>query len=237
MSAKLEIVYRNPHDLHLDEMNPRIHPEALLTKLSASIQRFGFVDPVLITEDDVILAGHARIKTAREDGLEKVPTIVLPLSGADAIAYNIADNKIQDASEWDMPKLNSNLEDLMSAGFDIQATGFSSSDIYRVVNDESVALDEDNVKIIPKDTYEGVTAKMNASFLLGKYVVTPDAVSLDEKLEQIREPDSKIKEYHIALSSAEAKFITDQISLYSATPELPASNHGFVEWFLESAKV
>lgn len=236
MSEKLEIVYRDPNELILDERNPRIHPDSLLTKLSASIQRFGFVDPVLITEDYMILAGHARVKTAREDGLDKVPTIMLPLTGTEAIAYNIADNKIQDSSEWNIPKLNNHLEDLMGAGFDVELTGFSSSDVYRVVNDESVAEDLDNIKIIPKDTYDGVTAKMNSSFLLGKYVVTPQAISLDEKLEQIKEPDSKIKEYHIALSSAEAKFITDQIAIYSATPELPASNIGFVEWFLESAK-
>lgn len=109
--------------------NPRVHPEDMLKKLSASIQEFGFTNPILISEDSMILAGHARCKAAERTGLTEVPCIVLPLKGLSADAYCIADNKIHELSEWDGGKLAELFKGFETADFDVELTGFSIDEI------------------------------------------------------------------------------------------------------------
>ncbi len=92
--------------------NPRKHSEKAIKKLVASIREFGWTNPILVSEDGVVLAGHARLKAAKRAGLKEVPVIVLPLSGAKADAYMIADNRLQEDSDWDEELLAELVEEL-----------------------------------------------------------------------------------------------------------------------------
>ncbi len=122
--TKVNIDNLRPHP-----RNPRIHPESAIERLSKSIQEFGWTNPVLVSEDGFILAGHARVKAAELAGIEEVPVIYLPLNGDKADAYLIADNKLQEETEWDMPTLKDLLGDLDTGAFDIELTGFELDEL------------------------------------------------------------------------------------------------------------
>src|SRR5215217_6450680 len=91
----LTVVYRPIDDLRPDPRNARTHPKRQIEQLCASIRQFGFTNPVLVDEQSVLIAGHGRLRAAREIGLLEVPTIVLPgLTEAQKKALRLADNKI-----------------------------------------------------------------------------------------------------------------------------------------------
>lgn len=93
------------HSLRPHPTNPRVHPESAISKLVHSIQEFGWTNPILVDADGRILAGHARLKAAERAGLTEVPVIDLPLSGEKADAYLVADNRLQQDTDWDYPVL------------------------------------------------------------------------------------------------------------------------------------
>lgn len=96
------IEYRAIDSLAAYSNNPRKHPEAQLVKLAASITEFGFVMPALIDEDDVIIAGEARIAAAKRVGMAEVPVIIAhQWSKAQVRAYRLADNKLAELATWD----------------------------------------------------------------------------------------------------------------------------------------
>lgn len=109
--------------------NPRVHPDSALDKLVKSIKEFGWTNPVLLSKDGFILAGHARVKAAQKAGLDEVPVIRLPLEGNMANAYLIADNKLQEETDWDLPRLKDILEELDVGELDIEITGFDTAEI------------------------------------------------------------------------------------------------------------
>lgn len=116
-------------DLKPHPKNPREHPDSAITKLSRSIKEFGWTNPILVSEEGYVLAGHARLKAAEKAHLTEVPIIRLPLSGKKAEAYMVADNKLQDLTGWDFPKLKDLLEELGTGDFDVEITGFGLKEI------------------------------------------------------------------------------------------------------------
>ena len=104
--------------------NPRIHPDSAIEKLERSIKEFGWTNPVLVSKEGYILAGHARIKAAQKAGLREVPVICLPLDGVKAEAYMIADNKLQEGSSWDYEMLAGLLQELSDGAANLKITGF-----------------------------------------------------------------------------------------------------------------
>src|ERR1700690_1010806 len=73
--------------------NPRTHTREQIANIAASIQEFGWTNPVLVGADDNIIAGHARVLAARKLGMKEIPVIVLGhLSAAQRRALVIADN-------------------------------------------------------------------------------------------------------------------------------------------------
>ncbi|WP_217906810.1 DNA methyltransferase [Qipengyuania atrilutea] len=100
------IEYREPNSLKLYAGNPRKHPEKQIVKLMASISHFGFALPLLVDEDEVIIAGEARAEAAKRLGLAEVPVIVAShWSKAQVRAYRLADNKLGDLSHFDLDEL------------------------------------------------------------------------------------------------------------------------------------
>lgn len=97
-----QVEMRSIADLRPYKRNPRKHSPAQLKQLARSIREWGFTIPVLIDEDDMILAGHGRVAAARQIRLQEVPCMVARgWSDAKKRAYVIADNKLTLNSEWD----------------------------------------------------------------------------------------------------------------------------------------
>ena len=98
----LEIVYRHVTDLVANPHNARTHSPKQIRQLEASIQEFGFVNPVIIDRKNKIMAGHGRLLAAKKIGIDKVPTIVLEDLTEDQIrAYIVADNRLAEKAGWD----------------------------------------------------------------------------------------------------------------------------------------
>ena len=137
----LTVVYRPVGDLKPDPRNARTHPKRQIEQLCASIRQFGFTNPVLIDEADVLIAGHGRLRAAKEVGLAEVPTILLEgLSEPQKKALRLADNKIALNAGWDLEILKLELTDLatIDIDFDLTLTGFSSGEIdvaFKAAND------------------------------------------------------------------------------------------------------
>ena len=115
--------------------NPRVHPESALKKLERSIRELGWTNPILVSADSYILAGHARLKAAKRLGLQEVPVIRLPLEGARAEAYMIADNRLAEETFWDLEGLEEMIERLASSGVDLEITGFSGEELEGLLQD------------------------------------------------------------------------------------------------------
>lgn len=94
------------------ENNPRFNNDAV-QYVANSIQEFGFKNPIIIDKNNVIIAGHTRLRAAKQLGLKKVPCIRADdLTEKQAKAFRIADNKVGELAEWDYGKLNIELEDI-----------------------------------------------------------------------------------------------------------------------------
>jgi hypothetical protein len=123
----LKITYLAPERLRPAANNARTHSKNQLQQIAKSIARFGFVNPVLISDDFQIIAGHGRVEAAKMLGLNKVPTVRLSnLSPAGRRAYVIADNRLAQLAGWDRDLLAIELQGLIDLEFDeLEVTGFS----------------------------------------------------------------------------------------------------------------
>jgi ParB-like chromosome segregation protein Spo0J len=142
---RMELLMMKIADIKPHPKNPRKHPEDMLIKLEASIREFGFTNPVLISSDNMILAGHARCKAAARMGIQEVPAVRLALEGAKADAYVIVDNKLNELAQWDTELLMDLIKDIDNSGFDVSLTGFDAAEIDDLFRDKTAAnVKEDN---------------------------------------------------------------------------------------------
>jgi DNA modification methylase len=112
--------------------NARIHSKKQIRQIADSIKRFGFTNPVLIDDGDMILAGHGRVEAARLIGMETVACLRLAsMSAAEKRAYILADNKLALNAGWDDDILASELELILGevGEIDIGITGFTVAEI------------------------------------------------------------------------------------------------------------
>jgi hypothetical protein len=147
--SRLAVTYRAVNDLIPDPRNARTHPKRQVDQLKASIQEFGFTNPILVDPGGHIIAGHGRLQAARATGLTEVPTIVLSgLSETQKRALRIADNKIALNAGWDLEILQLELSELASLDVDIDPTltGFSTGEIDVILTS---ATDPDDEVIPP----------------------------------------------------------------------------------------
>ena len=123
--------------------NARTHSEEQVAQIAGSIAEFGFVNPVLVGDDDVIVAGHGRVLAARTLGLAEAPVIVLAhLSPTQRRALMIADNRISDNAGWDDEMLAAELAALRDEDVDLGLLGFEEAELDRLL-DGSAEENED----------------------------------------------------------------------------------------------
>jgi len=135
--------------------NSRTHSEAQVAQIAGSIKEFGFNNPVLIDEDNGIIAGHGRVMAAQKLGLQAVPCIRLAhLSDTQRKAYVIADNRLALNAGWDDQMLTVELQELDSESFDLSLLGFEADELNALLNPIKEAeglTDEDEVPEVPEE--------------------------------------------------------------------------------------
>ena len=116
---------------------PAPTPDRQVSLIAASIQKFGFLAPLIIDDDNMVASGHGRLEAALKLDLETVPVIRASfLTDADRRAFALADNKLAELSSWKDDVVAEELEHLFEAGFDISLTGFTTSDLdFAIVNE------------------------------------------------------------------------------------------------------
>jgi DNA modification methylase len=149
------------------ENNPRVNDTGV-DAVAASIRAFGFRQPIVVDEENIIVVGHTRYKAAIKLGLEEVPVhVAVGLTPAQAKAYRIADNQTATLSTWDDDKLPLELAQLQQMDFDLNLTGFSSDELMRLLgSEENEGLTDPDA--IPEPPDEPITQPGDL-WLLGKH--------------------------------------------------------------------
>ena len=165
--------------------NSRTHSDAQVAQIAGSIKEFGFNNPVLIDEDNGIIAGHGRVLAAQKLGLQAVPCIRLAhLSETQRKAYVIADNRLALNAGWDDQMLTLELQELNAESFDLSLLGFEADELNALLNPikETEGLtDEDAVPEVPEEP----KTKPGDIYKLGRHrLMCGDSTSIDavEKL-------------------------------------------------------
>jgi len=139
-------------DVNISELSPapdhaRRHPAAQIRDLARSIETFGFNTPVLIDEENRLLAGHARVEAVKRLGWDIVPAVrVTDLTEAEKRAFVLADNRLAERATWDEALLAENFQilDGLDLEFDLDLTGFATTEIDRLLGLDIVdAADEE----------------------------------------------------------------------------------------------
>lgn len=146
MAEQILVIFKNISELNGYERNTRTHSEEQIEQIAASIQEYGWTNPVLIDEDGVIIAGHGRCAAAELLALEQVPTITLTgLTDKQKRAYRIADNRLPLNAGWDESLLRIELSDLMDEGYDLSLLGFDEIELDGLLADDGIpiAFDKD----------------------------------------------------------------------------------------------
>lgn len=110
--------------------NARRHSDKQIAQIAASIERFGFVTPIIVDQAGLIASGHGRWQAAQRLGLATAPVVRAEfLSENELRAFALAENKLAELSVWDEAVLAEELQILFDGGFDLQITGFSTADL------------------------------------------------------------------------------------------------------------
>lgn len=159
--------------------NARTHSEAQVSQIAASIREFGFLSPILVAEDNTILAGHGRLAAALKLGLKKVPCVKENhLTETQKRAYIIADNKLSLNAGWDNELLAVELSELEGADFNLDLLGFDEAELSSIFDaDKDVSDDDFDVE---KELEEPCFSKTGDMWTLGKHrIICGDATKLE----------------------------------------------------------
>ena len=128
----LQIEYRGLHEFKPNLRNARTHSRKQIRQIADSIREFGFTNPILIDDQDMVVAGHGRLAAAQAMAMDRVPCVRLShMTPAQKRAYALADNKLALNAGWDEELLAEELQSLLEVDvdFDIGVTGFSIAEV------------------------------------------------------------------------------------------------------------
>lgn len=160
METKMNVVMKKIADIHAYENNPRKNDNAV-DAVAASIKNFGFKQPIVIDKNNVIVAGHTRVKAALRLGLTEVPCVIADdLTDEQVKAFRLADNKTAELAEWDLDKLS---EELKFIDMDMEEFGFE--DLEKELERDVLEDNFDENEQLPEVPY----AKSGDVFILGRH--------------------------------------------------------------------
>lgn len=115
--------------------NPRNNDGEAVDRVAASIAEYGFKNPIIIDKDNIVVAGHTRLKAAKKLNLNKVPVIKADdLTPAQVKAFRLAENRVSEYATWDNELLSIELEGLKDLDFDLDLTGFEDWELDNLLN-------------------------------------------------------------------------------------------------------
>lgn len=169
-----KIEYLPTSDLKKAPRNARTHSDKQIAQIARSIRRFGFTNPVLIDDQNMILAGHGRILAAEREALEEVPCVRLShLSEAERRAYLLADNQLALQAGWNNELRAMELKELMELDFDVSVIGLEMGEIELIIGNadgsdpESTADRDDDLPSV--DISNAAVTKAGDLWLLGRH--------------------------------------------------------------------
>jgi DNA modification methylase len=174
----MEIIKKKVSELIPYINNSRTHSEEQITQLISSIKEFGFTNPILLSPDNSIIAGHGRLQAVKRLGHEEVPCIIVQgLTKTQIKALIIADNQLALNAGWDLEKLSVEIEGLKDEDFNIDILGFEDDFIKDLLNKENEGLtDEDAVPEI----LENPKTKVGDLWTLGNHrLLCESSTSID----------------------------------------------------------
>ena len=156
---ELKIEYVDINSIKPYKNNAR-HNEEAIPYVMNSIKEFGFKNPIIIDKNNIIIAGHTRLESAKRLGMKEVPIIHADdLTEEQIKAYRLADNKTAEYAEWDFNLLNEELDSIID--IDMSDFGF---DIDLDIEEEQEII-EDEVPDIPEEP----KAKLGDIYQLGRH--------------------------------------------------------------------
>lgn len=172
--------------------NPRkdLKPsDAEYVKIKNSIEKFGFVSPLVINKDMTVIGGHQRLKVLKEMGIVEVECIIVDLDKTNEKALNIALNKIQ--GDWDEEKLEALLQELKLEDFDTNLTGFDFDEVDEMLKDVNGSKEDDfDVDSAYEEIEEPIT-KPGDIWILGKHrLMCGDSVQKEDVMRLMNNQDA-----------------------------------------------
>ena len=164
----MELIKKKVSDLIPYINNSRIHSEEQITQIISSIKEFGFTNPILLSPDNSIIAGHGRLQAVKRLGHEEVPCIIISgLTKTQIKALIIADNQLALNAGWDLEKLSVEIEGLEEDKFDLNILGFEDEFLNDLRKEEVKGLIEDDET--PEVDESKVKCKLGDLWLLGDH--------------------------------------------------------------------
>ena len=161
---QLEVIRKNPR-------NARVHNGRQIAKLAGSITAFGFVVPVIVDEENLLVCGHARVEAAAQIGLTTIPVIrIRHLSEVEKRAFVIADNRLAELASWDDELLREELKflDELAVEFDFSVIGFDTAEIDLVL-DAPVSANGKDDRLPEASPAEQPVTELGDLWVLGKH--------------------------------------------------------------------
>jgi hypothetical protein len=140
--------------------NARTHSRRQVNQIAGSVQRFGFLNPVLVDDANQIIAGHGRVEAAKSLGFKSVPCLRIDhLSPDEKRAYIIADNRLAEKAGWDRELLAIELQHLVQVEFETEIIGFETPEIDIILDEakERSGADESPDDRLPNSPSHGQT--------------------------------------------------------------------------------
>jgi hypothetical protein len=159
------------HSLRPYPGNARTHSPKQIKQIARSIERFGFNNPVLVDDDNQIIAGHGRVEAAKLLNLKTVPTVRLShLSDDDKRAYILADNRLAEKAGYDNGMLAIELQHLADVGFDVSLIGFEPAEVDLII--EGIGDESDQPENqVPEKTSGPPVSRLGDIWMLGKHIL------------------------------------------------------------------
>jgi hypothetical protein len=187
--------------------NARAHSEGQIGQIAASIQAFGFLNPIILDKRNGVIAGHGRLAAAQKLKLEHVPCVRAEhLTEAQKRAYILADNRLAELATWDVDLLKLELEELKLENFDLELTGFDSDFLKTLYED---GTENKYTTKVESPIYSPKGEKPSESEL----VDTTKTEALNKQIEELAAP-SEVREFLRLAAQRHSVFNYEKIAEY-----------------------
>ena len=159
---KEEIVYKKVSELKLNPNNPRKNDDAV-DVIAKSIEKYGFKNPLIIDENNVVWCGNTRLKASKKLKLKEVPCIVASdLTEEQIRELALIDNKSSEIADWDYDLLKEELFELDMSDFNLDWNIEEKEELNEIERkDLSETIKEQFELIIDCDNEEGLEQLYN----------------------------------------------------------------------------